>query len=92
MGERKTVPQESKLIRPSDAATQGEELDLKDVRFFEAAGGTESGYRIALYVYGGVFAIYWLYNNPEERDEDLDRLYEITGWKRPGSLQPSTRK
>lgn len=90
MGERKTVPQESKLLEPINALS-GYAVDLKNIRHFELAGGKESTYRIALYSYGDAEATYWSYATTEARDLNLEHLYKVTGWKKPGSLQPPQR-
>lgn len=91
MGERKTVPQESKLLEPGAEAEHGYAMDLKDLRYFEPAGGADGKHRIALYAYGKAEATFWVYNTIQDRNTGLDKLYEITGWKRPNSLQPPQR-
>jgi hypothetical protein len=92
MGERKTVPQESKLLEPGADAISGYALDLKNLRHFEPAGGVEGNYRIALYTYGSAEATFWTYPSRETFVLAMDNLYQVTGWKRPNSVkQPSTQ-
>lgn len=92
MGERKTVPQESKLLEPGADAISGYSVDLKNLRHFEQAGGADGAYRLALYAYGDASPTYWSYETQEGLTLAMDNLYQVTGWKRPNSLQPPSRQ
>jgi hypothetical protein len=90
MENRRTIPQESKVLEPAPGTVSGGSVDLAKLRHFELASGSEV--RIALYLYGEPSALFWTYETLGDRNRALDYLYRETGWKIPNSVkQPSTQ-